>query len=198
MSTTSTSTPNLVIVAGPNGSGKSTSAPQLLRDYFGVFEFVNADVIAQGLSGFDVESAALDAGRIMIERLDELRARRSNCAFETTLAARSIAAGIPSWRSEGYRSHLVFLWLPSPEIAVARVATRVREGGHGIPEEVIRRRYQRGLRNLVRLYIPTVDTWKVFDGMSESSPSLIAEGQGRQENILGENAWSQILEAANE
>ena len=198
MATTNDIAPNLVIIAGPNGSGKSTSAPQLLRDYFSLVEFVNADVIAQGLSAFDVESAALDAGRIMIERLDELRTRRSNCAFETTLAARSIAAWIPSWQSYGYRSHLVYLWLPSPEIAVARVAARVKEGGHGIPEQVIRRRYQRGLRNLVRLYVPIVDTWKVFDGMSQGTPALIAEGHGRQEHVLDDIAWSQILEAANE
>lgn len=198
MATTIDTGPNLVIIAGPNGSGKSTSAPQLLRDYFGVVEFVNADVIAQGLSAFDVESAALDAGRIMIERLDELRTRRSNCAFETTLAARSIASWVPSWREDGYRSHLVYYWLPSPDIAVARVATRVREGGHGIPEDVIRRRYQRGLKNLVQLYLSIVDTWKVFDGMSQGPPALIAEGHGRLESVLDVAAWRQILEAANE
>jgi predicted ABC-type ATPase len=144
--------PDVVMLAGPNGAGKSTAAPALLRDILSVNEFVNADVIAQGLSAFEPERAAPAAGRIMLARLRELARQRESFAFETTLASRSFAPWIAGLKSEGgYKFRLVFLWLPSPEAAVARVAERVRAGGHDVPEATIRRRYAAGLKNFFTL-----------------------------------------------
>ncbi len=153
------SAPNVVVLAGPNGAGKSTSAPSILKDALGVDEFVNADVIAQGLSGFEPERVGLAAGRIMLARLRELARQRSSFAFETTLASRSFAPWIADLTRTGYQFHLVFLWLPHPDIAVARVAARVRDGGHDVPEETVRRRYEAGLTNFFRLYQPMATTW---------------------------------------
>lgn len=146
-----TNSPQVVVLAGPNGAGKSTSAPRLLRGALGVEEFVNADVIASGLSGFAPERVAMAAGRVMMQRLRGLAEARTNFAFETTLATRSFAPWLSCLISSGYVLHLVFLWLPSAEIAVARVQERVRRGGHHVPEDVVRRRYRAGLRNFFQL-----------------------------------------------
>ena len=167
--------PNVVVIAGPNGSGKSTAAPFLLRDYLGVKEFVNADIIAEGLSAFDAAKAAVPAGRIMLARLDELAASRADFAFETTLAARSFSTRLEELKVRGYQTHLIFLWLPTPEMAIARVASRVRQGGHNIPDDVIRRRYDGGLRNFFQLYSPVVDTWRMFDNSNRNGYELIAQ-----------------------
>jgi predicted ABC-type ATPase len=140
----------IIILAGPNGAGKSTLAPFLLRDWLGLTEFVNADVIASGLSAFEPERAAFEAGRIMLRRLRELVAQRQNFAFETTLATRSYATWLRQLMQEGWHVNLVFIWLDSPELAVQRVAARVAAGGHDIPEATIRRRYDKGIRNFSR------------------------------------------------
>jgi predicted ABC-type ATPase len=134
------SSPNVVVLAGPNGAGKSTSAPSILRDALGVDEFVNADVIARGLSGFEPERAAMAAGRIMLSPLRELARQRRSFAFETTLASRSFVPWLADLIRTGYQFHLVFFWLPHPDMAVARVAARVSEGGHDVPKVTIRRR----------------------------------------------------------
>jgi len=132
--------PSIVIVAGPNGAGKSTVAPALLHGTLAVDEFVNADVIASGLSAFDPESAAIAAGRVMLARLHELAEQRESFAFETTLASRTFAPWLRDLRASGYQIHLLFLWLPSAEFALDRVADRVRAGGHNVPAETVRRR----------------------------------------------------------
>lgn len=187
--------PNVVIMGGPNGSGKSTAAPAILRDYLGVTEFVNADVIAQGLSGFGAENLALRAGRIMLERLKELAANQVDFAFETTLASRTFATCIKQWKQLGYRTHLIFLWLPSAEMAVARVASRVERGGHAVPEDVIRRRYGAGLRNFFQLYRPLVDTWRMYDNSSREGYELIAaESRDNSLNVAQPFVWNQLLE----
>jgi len=191
----SETSPNVVVVAGPNGSGKSTAAPALLRDYLGITEFVNADVIAQGLSGFGSEAVAMPAGRIMLERVHELAEQRADFAFETTLASRSFARWLRELRDAGYRTYLLFLWLPAPELAVARVATRVQQGGHNVPEETVRRRYEAGLRNFFRMYRPVVDAWMLFDNSSCGGRQLIAsqmEGTGVQ--VANQNVWSLLEE----
>ena len=139
--------PSIVILAGPNGAGKSTVAPALLHDAFGVDEFVNADVIARGLSAFDPDRVAITAGRIMLARLHELAAQRADFAFETTLASRSFAPWLRGLRMSGYDLHLFFLWLSSADLAIARVADRVGMGGHFVPDDVVRRRYLAGIRN---------------------------------------------------
>jgi predicted ABC-type ATPase len=187
------SSPNVVVLAGPNGAGKSTSATSILKDALGVNEFVNADVIAQGLSGFEPERAGLAAGRIMLARLRELARQRSSFAFETTLASRSFAPWIADLMRTGYQFHLVFLWLPHPDLAVARVAARVRDGGHDVPEETIRRRYEAGLSNFFRLYQPMASTWKFCDDSGAPVTKLIAAGEfGLVSSVANQPTWEQI------
>ena len=185
--------PELVVLSGPNGAGKSTLAPWLLRDGWGIKEFVNADEIAKGLSGFQPESVALQAGRLMWGRLEELAAGRKSFAFETTLASRTYAPWIVKRKAGDYRTRLVFLWLPSAEMAIQRVTDRVRAGGHHIPDEVIRRRYAGGLRNLFELYLPLMDRWQVLDGTEPADLRLVAQsGDDGQPEISCEATWSRI------
>ena len=155
---------SVVILAGPIAAGKSTVAPALLYGALAVNEFVNADVIARGLSAFDPESAAIAAGRVMLARLRELADQRVSFAFETTLASRSFAPWLRDLRASGYEIHFLFLWLPSADFALDRVAGRVRAGGHDVPAETVRRRYRAGLRNFFSLYEPLASTtWAVYD-----------------------------------
>lgn len=168
--------PQIVIIAGPNGAGKSTLAPFLLRDTFGLLEFVNADTISAGLSAFNTEAVALDAGRVMLARLRELAAQKQSFAFETILSTRFYASWIAGLRKSGYEFHLVFVWLRCVELAIERVEGRVRTGGHSISEEVIRRRYHRGLINFFALYQPLAETWVAYDNSGSSTPLLVAAG----------------------
>lgn len=185
--------PHVIVIAGPNGAGKSTTAPMLLKGTLGVTEFVNADVIAQGLSAFQPESAAFHAGRVMLERLHYLANERVDFAFETTLASRSFAPWIAKLKQSGYTFHLVFLWLPSADFAVARVAERVRMGGHDVPEEIIRRRYNKGIENFFRLYRPLSVTWRLYDNSEPSWPRIVADGRGdASETIYDPTTWSLI------
>jgi predicted ABC-type ATPase len=187
------SAPNVVVLAGPNGAGKSTSAPSILKDTLGVDEFVNADVIARGLSGFEPERAAMAAGRIMLARLRELARQRRSFAFETTLASRSFAPWLADLIRTGYQFHLVFLWLPNADMAVARVAARVREGGHNVPEDTIRRRYDSGLRNFFQLYQPMATTWKLCDNSEAPRTRLIASGEFDLARLVADQpTWGQI------
>jgi len=167
--------PNFYIIAGCNGAGKTTASFTLLPELLDCREFVNADEIARGLSPFQPETVALEAGRIMLHRIDELLAKRVDFAIETTLATRSYAQTIRRAKSLGYSTNLIYFWLRSPEMAIERVKDRVRAGGHHIPEDVIRRRYRKGLQNLFSLFLPFVDTWLIVN--NSSSPSrLVAEG----------------------
>lgn len=168
-------TPQILILAGPNGAGKTTFAREFLPMEAACPTFINADLIAAGLAPFQPEQAAVRAGRIMLELIGKHVARNESFAFETTLAGRNYAKSIPLWRAQGYSVKLVFLMLPSPDIAVARVAERVRQGGHGIPEETVRRRFASGLNNFERVYKPIVTEWKLYDA-SSTTPILIAEG----------------------
>lgn len=168
--------PNLFVISGPNGAGKSTAAPLLIGQRLGIAEFVNADVIAAGVSAFAPESAAIEAGRIMLRRLRQLADDGRDFAFETTLASRSFAPWIARLRREReYRFHLAYLWLPSPELAVSRVGERIRAGGHAVPPDDIRRRYRRGLSNFFSLYRPIADSWELHD--NSSSPSRLIAAQ---------------------
>lgn len=170
--------PAVVVLAGPNGAGKSTTAPKLLKGTLAVTEFVNPDVIAQGLSGFSPERVAMAAGRIMLNRLRDLARQRATFAFETTLASRSFAPWLAALRAMGYRVHIVFLWLASANLAVKRVADRVTFGGHNVPEEDVRRRYEKGLRNFFNLYQPLASTWRIYDNSKPVGPRLVARGRG--------------------
>jgi predicted ABC-type ATPase len=168
--------PHVIVLAGPNGAGKSSAAPSLLVGALEVTGFVNADSIAVGLSAFNSERYALEAGRLMLERLRGLAEERVNFAFETTLASRSFAPWIRDLIAAGYAFHLFYLWLPSEDYAVLRVHERVSQGGHNIPEETIRRRYHRGIANFFRLYQPIATTWRVYDNSARSGPRLVASG----------------------
>jgi predicted ABC-type ATPase len=181
----------VVIVAGANGSGKSTSAPPLLRDALEVTEFVNADTIAAGLSAFRPQSVAVAAGRIMLARMRSLAIARENFAFETTLASRSFAPWLRRLREDGYRVHILFLWLRNEELAVRRVAERVRAGGHDVPEDVVRRRYRAGLRNFLTLYVPLAHSWQMLDNSEPGRPRLVATGND-QLFVHNAETWQKI------
>jgi len=193
------SSPQVVIIAGPNGAGKSTLAPFLLRDTFGVLEYVNADPIALGLSAFDSASMSFEAGRIVVARLRDLAKRRKSFAFETTLASRFYAPWVKRLRESGYRFHLVFLWLSSIELAIERVEERVRSGGHSIPDEVIRRRYDRGIANFFNFYQPLADTWAAYDNSGSGTPLLVsAGGENISTRIIRPDTWGLLVNWQNE
>src|SRR5689334_18509082 len=147
--------PHVIVIAGPNGAGKTTSAPALLGEALQIKHFVNADTIAAGLSAFAPEKAAIQAGKAMLERMHYLANNNENFAFETTLASKTFAPWIAKLKAEkGYLFHLTFLLLDSPDLAVSRVAERVKMGGHFVPEDTIRRRFKSGLKNFFNLYKP--------------------------------------------
>ena len=157
------SQPRVLIIAGPNGAGKTTFAREFLPNEAGCPVFVNADLIAAGLAPFAPEGAAIPAARLMLQELARHFAARTSFAFETTLSGRGYLRLIDQWQAAGYRVKLIFLHLDCPEEAIARVAQRVRQGGHGIPEQVIRRRFAAGLHNFYQDYAPKVDAWMLYD-----------------------------------
>jgi predicted ABC-type ATPase len=189
---------NLYIIGGANGSGKTTSALQILPYFLEVFEYVNADEIAAGLSPFNPESVAIQAGRLMLERLASLVDAQVDFAFETTLATRSYARFLRNCKNKGYQINLIYFWLQSPELATARVRRRVESGGHNIPEDVIRRRYERGRKNLTDLYLPLCNRWIVYDN-SSLNLQIIAECPLNQDPIIYQpQLWTQILTSNDE
>lgn len=171
-----TSRPQAVVIAGPNGAGKTSAAPELLRDAVGIGAFVNADVIAQGLSGFSPQSAAFEAGRVMLRRLRELARERTDFAFESTLSGRSAYRLLKTMRADGYDVHIFYLWLPTAEFAVARVHRRVEAGGHDVPDAVVRRRFWKSLLNFDSRYRPLATSWRLYDGSGVEGRPLIAHG----------------------
>ena len=168
--------PKIVIIAGPNGAGKTTFARAFLPQEAQVLRFINADLIAAGLSPFAPEAAAIRAGRLMLEEISSCTERRESFAFETTLSGLAYLRHIQTWRTMGYHVSLFFLALPDTELAIARVAERVRQGGHHIPDEVVRRRFQAGRDNFDRRYRQAVDAWALYDN-SGDEPTLIDWGE---------------------
>lgn len=188
--------PSLVVVAGPNGSGKSTTAPALLQDALKVDEFVNADAIAAGLSAFSPDRVAFPAGRIMLRRAQHLASSRADFALESTLSSRSLATWIRKLQSGGYVFHLVYLWLYSADLAVGRVAARVRQGGHSVPEPVVRRRYVRSLSNFFNVYRPIADSWLMLDNSFVNGPKPIAwRTASAPIQIVRTGPWNRLREA---
>ncbi|MBI2760162.1 MAG: zeta toxin family protein [Chloroflexi bacterium] len=183
--------PVVVVIAGPNGAGKTTSARSLLPNELELPHFVNADTIAAGLSAFDPDSVAITAGRIMLARIHELARRRESFAFETTLASRTFAPLLKRLAEAGYRRELIFLWIADPELAIARVLQRTRLGGHAVPPEVVRRRYEAGRRNFFSLYRPLVTDWRLYDNSGER-PVLIAAGSQAIEVVEHDSIWRRI------
>lgn len=184
--------PEVVVLAGPNGAGKSTAAPIVLQEALAVSKFVNADVIARGLSAFAPEREAVRAGRIMLNQIHALADRGESFAFETTLASRGFVPWLKKLKGQGYTCHLVFLWLNDERLAISRVKTRVEMGGHDIPKAIIRRRYHAGISIFFNLYRPIVDGWRFYDNSLPSNPLLVANYWGG-ELVVEENAlWSQL------
>jgi predicted ABC-type ATPase len=155
-----------------------------------VEEFVNADTLAQGLSAFRPEDVALEAGRMMLKRLGDLESQRKSFAFEATLASQTLARRLERLKKSGYKIHIVYLWLPTAELAIARVAERVRGGGHDVPSDAVRRRFARGGHNFFALYRPLADTWRLYDASPISGPRLVASGvAGKQTRVRDQEIW---------
>ena len=183
---------HLYIISGCNGAGKTTASYTVLPEILKVEEFVNADEIARGLSPFHPDSMAIEAGRLMLKRIDELLLKGKDFAIETTLATRSYAELVKRAHGLDYTVHLVFFWLSSPQLAKERVASRVSQGGHNIPPAVIRRRYDLGIRNLLKIFIPIVDEWVIADN-SNLAQAVVAEGGvGRQTVVYDETLFFKI------
>lgn len=181
----------LYIIAGCNGAGKTTASYTILPEILNCKEFVNADEIARGLSPFQPEKSAIQAGRVMLARIDQLIALGSNFAFETTFATKSYVNTVKKAQSNGYDVTILYFWLNSVHLAKKRVELRVMEGGHSIPEEVIERRYRLGIANMMNLYIPIANNWMFIDN-SQGTYEIIAEG-GADSEIVSENVrWQQL------
>ena len=165
----------IIIIAGPNGAGKTTFARSFLPEEAQCPRFINADLIAAGLSPFAPEAAARKAGRLMLEEIEDCVRREESFAFETTLSGRGYLPRIRQWREQGYHVSLFFLCRPNAETAIARVAERVKQGGHHVPEDVIRRRFAAGLRNFHEAYKSAVDAWALFDNVAEAPVLLELE-----------------------
>ena len=185
---------HLYIIGGPNGAGKTTASYSVLPGILQCREFVNADEIARGLSPFNPESVAIEAGRLMLSRIAELLRRNESFSIETTLATRSYFRMVEQAHRQGYDVTLLFFWLKSPEQAIERVAERVSKGGHNIPADIIRRRYYEGIDNLFRIYMPIVDTWVLVNN-SMTPRSIVATGGKDQQTTVNDEVEFKNIEA---
>jgi predicted ABC-type ATPase len=186
--------PNLYIIAGCNGAGKTTASMTVLPEILNCYEFVNADEIARGLSPFQPEKVAIEAGRIMLNRLNQLMGSGVDFAFETTLSTKSYVSYIKKAKEHGYKVTLIFIFLKSDTLAKLRVKARVLRGGHNIEEIVVERRYKAGLQNFFQLYMLVCDFWLLVDNSSENFElSEIASGEAKNTKlVLDNNLWNQI------
>jgi predicted ABC-type ATPase len=182
----------LFIISGCNGAGKTTASYTILPEILNCEEFVNADEIAKGLSPFHPELAAIQAGRLMLERIEKMIDEGKDFAFETTLSTRSYKNFIKHSQESGYYVTLLFFWLNSPELAIRRVETRVKEGGHFIPIEVIQRRYENGLKNFFMIFEPIVDEW-IFIDNSGDPYEIIAHKNSNEKEIYNDHRWNELF-----
>jgi len=189
--------PNCYVFAGPNGAGKTTFAMRYLPAVAHCAEFINADSIARGLSPFNEQSVQLQAGRLLLERIGELRSRHVDFAFETTLAGTGHVTTLRRLKRDGYRVALFYLWLPSAEFSARRVADRIAGGGHSIPRDAIERRFPRSLRNLSTRYLSLVDYVGVWDN-SDVEPRRVYERDEIGEVVFDSCIWKEILEYGND
>lgn len=183
---------NLYIISGCNGAGKTTASYTVLPKILECKEFVNADEIAKGLSPFNPESVAFEAGRLMLQRIDDLLEGNVTFAIETTLATKSYANLVRRAQSMGYFVHLIFFWLESPELAINRVAERVSKGGHNIPQDVIRRRYVAGIANLFGRFMDEVDLWMIYDNSRTPRTFVAKGGKSLATSVESEMLFSKI------
>ncbi len=188
--------PRVVVLGGVNGAGKTTSAFELLVNVLSIPVFTNADAIARGLNQLNPEREAFRAGRVMLEWMKDLADQRRDFAFETTLAARTYVPWLKEMKSNGYQVLLYYTWLASSDVAIDRVALRVQSGGHHIPDEDVKRRYGRSVRNFLELYRPLADEWEVVDN-TLGERRLIAIGSGDQYEYESEAAWNDFVRSAH-
>ena len=188
--------PNLYIIAGCNGAGKTTASYTILPEILHCKEFVNADEIARGLSPFQPEAVAIHAGKIMLQRIEELITLKKDFAIETTLTTLSYKQTINKAKEKGYKVTLIFFWLNDVNLAIKRVESRVRDGGHNIPEEIIRRRYKKGLKNLFTIFLQLSNKWIVID--NSDTYIWIAENSEGKITIHNRLLWNSIKQITNE
>lgn len=184
---------NLYIISGCNGAGKTTASYTVLPEILDCREFVNADEIARGLSPFNPEGMAIEAGRLMLKRIEELLCRNETFSIETTLATRSYLNLVQRAQAKGYTVRLLFFWLNSPELALQRVAERVSKGGHNIPEPIVRRRYVAGINNLFQLFMNEVDYWTIYDNSEYPAVQVASGGKDDEVNIIIESTYNRIV-----
>jgi predicted ABC-type ATPase len=185
-------TPNVYIIAGPNGVGKTTFAREFLPNYADCRNFVNADLIAQGIAPFSPETAAVRAGRLMLREIHRLVEDRADFGFETTLSGRGYLRSIRRLKSAGYKVHFLFLWVPSVDLAISRVRRRVLEGGHNVPESDVRRRFDRSIENFLVRYRQLANSWILFDN-SDDTPTVIAFKKHNRVRIIKVRAFEAIV-----
>lgn len=186
---------NLYIISGCNGAGKTTASYTVLPEILDCREFVNADEIARGLSPFNPESVAIEAGRLMLQRIEYLLEKEETFSIETTLATKSYINLVRRAQAKGYTVRLLFFWLNSPELALMRIAERVAKGGHNIPETIVRRRYVAGITNLFRLFMNEVDYWVIYDNSEYPTVQIASGGKSDDRiNILVESTYKTLLD----
>ena len=173
--------PNLYVIAGPNGAGKTTFARKFLPQYAECLEFVNADLIAGGLSPFAPERAAIRGGRLMLEQIHSLAERGLDFGFETTLSGKTYVKLLQDMRKGRYLIHIFFLWITNVKLALERIELRIRNGGHHIPESIVRRRFDRSLPNFLHFYKPLADSWAIFDNSGDAPKMIAFEESGKLE-----------------
>jgi predicted ABC-type ATPase len=184
----------IVLIGGPNGAGKTTAARVLLKEFFHLRDYLNADEIAREIAPLNVESAALAAGRQLIEKMREFVRDSDSFAIETTCSGKSYLKLLKECQTTGWRIVLLYLWVPSPEYSIARVARRVSQGGHHIPDDVIRRRYQAGLWNMRHLYLPLADDARIYDNRDGALRLIARRAPGSFLKIADEEIWARIEE----
>jgi predicted ABC-type ATPase len=185
--------PKMYIISGCNGAGKTTASFTVLPEMLLCNEFVNADEIAKGLSPFNPEGVAIEAGRIQLTRIRELMAQQRDFAFETTLASRVFASYIMAAREAGYTVNLLYFWLQSPDLAIERVRARVLSGGHHIPDHIIQRRYYAGLKNLLNLYMPICDYWMIIDNSAYPFEFIAKGNKAKDVIVYNDKIYHKIL-----
>jgi len=186
---------NVYIIAGSNGSGKTTFARKFLPYYAKCPNFVNADLIAQGLSPFSPRAAALKAGRLMLEQIRSLAERNVDFAFETTLSGKSYISFLKELKKKSYSINIFFLWIPNPELALSRIKDRVATGGHDVPAVDVKRRFHRGIYNFLEYYRPLADAWLLFNN-ADAIPQLIAQEKDGKIQIMDKGLFDKILRIA--
>lgn len=187
------SNPNLYIIAGPNGAGKTTFAKEFLPIYAKCRNFVNADLIAQGLAPFAPELAGIKAGRILLEQIRSLSMQRADFAFESTLSGKSYLPFLKNLKAKGYIIHIFFLWVPNINLALGRIKGRVAEGGHDVPPQDVKRRFKRSFSNFNNIYKATADYWSIIDN-SVIPPNVIVRSRGKNIEVLDQELYNKIIQ----